>query len=305
MRILPCCTTFLLLFVYSSDGSARMWTEPESGGNQRFFINAAALYQPESHVQGGGNVTVSRYYLSAGSSIPVNDRMRLGFGLSYEFDNYNFSRLSNFAVPNPWNRINKIGFSARAGYSLSPNWTLFAAPVVQYSGEQGAELGNALLYGTTFGLLYRPGRRFMIGFGPGIFYGLEETRFFPAVIVSWKITDNLRLGNSFRTGPAGPAGLELAYSIDHNWETSLAGGFRSYRFRLDKDGSIGNGIGQTDAWPVIARLSRKLGQHFRADLYGGAAFGGKLRLEDRRGRKIDSVSYSTAPLAGFALTTVY
>lgn len=303
--LLACSITFLLSFVYPSQLSAQMWGYMEPGQNPRFFVNGASLYQPESHVHGGGDVTVSRYSLSAGSSVPVSDKVSLGFGLSYEFDDYNFSRLSSFAVPDPWNKINRIGFHTRVGYRLSPEWSLFAAPVVQYAGEEGADFGDSLLYGGTIGALYRPSKTFAIGFGAGVFYRLEETRFFPAFIFSWKITDQLRLGNSFRTGPAGPAGLELAYAFDRNWEAAVAGGFRSYRFRLDKDGSTPNGIGQTDSWTLFARVSRRLGQHFRADLYGGAALGGKLRLEDRHGHEIDQVSYNTAPLAGFAITMLY
>jgi hypothetical protein len=282
---------------------AQMWGYFEPGQNPGLFVNGATLYQPSSHVSGGGDVAVSRYSLAAGSTTPVNDKVSLGIGFSYEFDDYNFSRLSNFAVPDPWNKIDRVGLHTSVFYRLSPEWRLFAAPVVQYAGEQGADFGNSLLYGGTAGAIYRPSQTFMIGFGAGVFYRLEETSFFPAFIFSWKITDNLRLGNSFRTGPAGPAGLELAYTIDQNWETALAGGYRTYRFRLDSTGPVPNGIGQTDSWPLFARLSRKLGRNLRLDLYAGAAFGDRLTLDDSHGHEIDRTSYSTAPLVGLALTT--
>ena len=284
---------------------AQMWGLSEPDQNVRLFLNGATLYQPSSHVSGGGDVAVSRYSLTAGSMTPVNDRISLGVGFSYEFDDYNFSRLSNFAVPDPWNKIDRVGLHTSIMYRLSPEWRLFAAPVVQYAGEQGADFGNSLLYGGTVGAVYRPSQTFMIGFGAGVFSRLEETNFFPAFILSWKITDYLRLGNSFRTGPAGPAGLELAYTIDHNWETALAGGYRTYRFRLDSSGNVPNGIGETDSWPLFARLSRKLGRGLRLDLYGGAAFGGTLRLENSQGHEIDRTSFNTAPMAGLALTTLF
>ncbi len=303
--LVACFMTFLLLLVHASSLCAQMMGYPEPGQNPRVFVNGSSLYQPDTHVQGGGSVAVSRYALSAGSSVPVNDKVSLGFRLSYEYDDYNFSRLSNFAVPDPWNKIDRVGFSTRAGYRLSSEWSLFAAPVVQYAGEQGADFTDSLLYGGVAGALYRPSKTFVIGFGAGVFYRLEETKVFPAFIFSWKITDRLRLGNSFRTGPSGPAGLELAYAIDHNWETALSGGYRSYRFRLDEHGQVPNGIGQTDSFPFFARLSRRLSPHLRADLYGGAAFGGKLRLEDSHGHEIDHVSYNTAPLASFAITMFY
>jgi hypothetical protein len=280
-----------------SDGIAQVRPDPHVTGG-------AVFYQPKTHVSGGGDIAVSRYALWTGFSVPVNKELSLRFTLDYEFDNYNFSRLSRFAVPDPWNRINRVGFSPRVAYRVSPEWTLFAAPVGQYAGEQGADFNDSLLYGGTVGAVYTPGRDFMIGFGPGVFYRLEETRFFPALIFAWRITDRLRLGNSFRTGPAGPAGLELAYALDRNWEAAISGGYRSYRFRLDRNGPAPGGIGQTDSWPAVARISRTFGP-LRADLYGGAAFGGRLRLEDRSGRRIDQVSYNTAPLAGLALSLHY
>ncbi len=294
--ILVC--SLMCLSLLAPNATAQIRPDPPNTGG------AAVFYQPKTHVSGGGDISVSRYAVWTGFSIPLTKDLVCGFSLGYEFDDYNFSRLSRFAVPDPWNKINRVGFAPRVGYRVSPEWTLFAAPIVQYAGEQGADFNDSLLYGGTVGAVYRPNKNFAIGFGPGVFYRLEETRFFPAFIFAWKITDRLRLGNSFRTGPAGPAGLELAYTLDRNWETAISGGYRSYRFRLDKHGPVPGGIGQTDSWPAVARISRTFGP-LSADLYGGVAFGGKLRLENRSGREIDQVSYNTAPLAGFALSLHY
>jgi hypothetical protein len=300
LLLLACCVVSTPSWLH-----AQMWGYFEPGQNAHILVNGAALYQPSSHVSGGGDISVSRYSLTAGSMVPVNDKISLGVGFSYEFDDYNFSRLSSFAVPDPWNKIDRVGFHTGLIYNLSPTWRLLASPVVQYAGERGADFGKSLLYGGTVGALYRPSRTFMIGFGAGVFYRLEETSFFPALMFSWKITDNFRLGNSFRTGPAGPAGLELAYTIDADWEAALAGGYRTYRFRLDRNGPVPDGIGQTDSWPVFARVSRRFGRDLRLDLYGGAAFGGKLRVDDSHGHEIDRQSFSTAPLFGLALTTLF
>ncbi len=299
-------SAFFLCFAVvclSARAHAQMYGYFEPGQNVRLSVNGSTLYQPPVHVGGGGTVSVSRYSLSGGSMVPINDRLSLGIGLSYEFDDYNFSRLSHFAVPDPWNNVDRIGLHTTVMYRLSPEWGLFAGPTVQYAGERGADFSDSLLYGGTVGALYKPSSAFMIGFGAGVFSRLEQTSFFPALIFSWKITDKLRLGNSFRTGPTGPAGLELAYTIDRNWEAALAGGYRSYRFRLDSNGPVPNGIGEMDSWPLFARLSRNLGRSLRLDVYGGAAFGGRLKLADSRGHEIDRTSYNTAPLVGLALTT--
>ena len=73
------------------------------------------------------------------------------------------------------------------------------------------------------------------------------------------------------------------------------------RFRLDKNGPVPGGIGENDGWPVYARLSWKLLRNLGLDFYGGAIFGGKLRLDDAGGHEINSISYNTAPLMGITL----
>jgi hypothetical protein len=157
------------------------------------------------------------------------------------------------------------------------------------------------MYGSMIAASYRASRNFMIGLGAGVYYRLEETRVFPSLFISWKITDRLHLGNSYRLGPTGPAGLELTYILDKNWQLGVGGGYRSRRFRLDKNGPIPDGIGEDDSWPVYVRLSRKLWRTVNIDLFAGAAFGGKLRLEDSGGNEINSLSYNTTPLVGLNL----
>ncbi len=297
--------TWLLLLVDPADLSAQMAEDSETAGNVRFSVSAAPLYQFKSHVTGGGDFSVSRYFLSANASTPINDHVRVGVVLTYEFDDYNFSNLSGFPVPDPWNKINRVGLGARMVYRVEQNWSLLVGPTVQYAGEEGAEFDQSLLYGAVIAASYRASRDLVIGFGAGIFYRLEEARVFPSLLISWKITDRLRLGNSYRVGPAGPAGLELGYILDNNWELSIGGGYRSLRFRLDKNGPVPSGIGENDSWPVYVRLGRKLWRNVHLDFYGGAAFGGKLKLDDRGGHEINSVSYNTTPLGGFTISSSF
>ncbi|MBA4419046.1 MAG: hypothetical protein C0392_14245 [Syntrophus sp. (in: bacteria)] len=277
----------------------------ETSKKTTVLFDAMPIYQPETHVSGGGSFAVARYFISANAANKVNDKITLGLGLTYEFEDYNFTRLAGFAVPDPWHKIHRVSMAGRLTYKVNRNWGIFFSPTVQYSGEEGADFGKSLLYGGTIGASYAASPDFIVGIGAGVFYRLEETSLFPTLIISWKITDKLRLGNSFRTGPAGPAGLELGYTLDSDWRVAFGGGYRSYRARLDSNGPVPNGIGQTRAVPIYLNLTRKLGKGFRMDLYGGAVFGGNLRLEDRNGNRIDSASHNTAPLLGMSLSTAF
>lgn len=188
---------------------------------------------------------------------------------------------------------------------MSEHWGIHVGPVVQYAGERGAEFGDSLLYGGIVFASYRASRDLLIGFGAGVFYRLEETRVFPSLFFFWRITDRLRLGNSYRLSPAGPAGLELTYSLDKNWQLGVGGGYRSFRFRLDKDGPVPGGIGENTSWPAYVRLGGKIWPPINIDIFAGAAFSGKLKLDDRRGHELSSATYDTTPMVGLNLSASF
>jgi len=267
--------------------------------NAKFSASASSSYQFKSNLDGGGDVSIANYGIGVGGAVSLTDKAGIGIRMSYVREEYNFSKDNGFLVQNPWGQINHLDLTTRLGYRLTDQWSIGGGPVIQYAGEDGANLGDSLMYGGIVSAVYRANPDLRIGFGAGLFYRLEETRVFPSLIVDWKISDRLRLGNSYRLGVTGPAGLELSYKLDENWEIAAGGGQRSSRFRLDKDGPTPGGIGENSSWPVYARLSRKLGSVLYLDLYGGAAFGGKMKLQDSNGNDIRSIDYNTTPLFGF------
>jgi hypothetical protein len=108
-----------------------------------------------------------------------------------------------------------------------------------------------------------------VGFGLGAFRQIDRNQYFPFLIVNWQITNELRLSNPLQAGPAGGAGLELAYSWSDEWELGGAAAYRDYRFRLRSDASTPNGPGQNSGAPAFARLTRKSGRVAKIDLCAG------------------------------------
>jgi hypothetical protein len=92
--------------------------------------------------------------------------------------------------------------------------------------------------------------------------------------------------------------LEIAYSLNDQWELAAGGAYRAYRFRLRDDGPTPNGIGENTGIPLFARLSRKLGPNGRLDFVAGGIIGGKLEVDNANGDTIRSSDYKTAPLLG-------
>lgn len=270
-----------------------------------FSASLSSSYQFKSNLDGGGDVSVSWVGLALGRSVPLNTKTGLGLSLTYNREIYNFANPSGFSVSNPWNQVNRLGLGMRLRYKLYDNWSLAGGTVIQYAGEEGASFGDSLMYGGNVRAVYRVNPNLMIGFGAGVFNMIQETRVFPSLYLSWKINDRLRLGNSSHLGPAGPAGLELSYRIDKDWDMAIGAGRRYSRFRLDKNGATPGGIGENSSWPVFARIGWKFRPEFTLDFYGGMAFNGKLTLQDSGGNDINSVSYNTAPILGFNLLAAF
>ena len=80
---------------------------------------------------------------------------------------------------------------------------------MQWSGERNAGKGDAFAYGGVLGVAYAYRPDLTLGFGAGAFSNLGKTTVFPYLVVNWQISEKMKLGNPFRTSPAGPAGLEL------------------------------------------------------------------------------------------------
>ena len=290
---------FLVIFLLSPANLFGRESSPSKTSDKtRFSASASTAHRFKSNIDGGGDVSIMHYGAAAGCSTSLTDRLGLRTSLSYDREEYSFSDGNAFLLTGPWSQINRVGVSIRLRYTLNNQWSLDAGPVAQYAGETGAQFGDSLMYGGIIAAAYRVNPDLSVGFGAGVFSRFHETKIFPSLFVSWKITDRLRMGNGSPLGLIGPAGLELSYKLVDNWEAALGGGYRSSRFRLDQNGSTRGGIGENRSWPVYARITAKLGSRLHVDLYGGADFRGEMKLQDANGNDIRSLDYNTAPILG-------
>ena len=246
---------------------------------------------------------MQRYGFNFDTSSPVANSLRAGISLGYEFEKFDFSGTTAFAGADPWSDIQRFSVGLPVSYRMTDSWSLFIAPQVEWYGESGvASWKDALGYGAIFALSYRVSPGLTLGAGAGVFSRMAETKGFPYIAIDWKITEELRLNNPFRTSPSGPAGLELSYRIYESWEIAAGGAYRSFRFRLDDSGVALNGIGEVDSTVGYARLTYRMGRDFKLDLYGGAAFNGKMRVAGSNGNELGSDDFKTAPMMALSLT---
>ena len=266
-----------------------------------YAFSYTPLYQFETDLDKGGSFDSSRHYLRFDIMRTFTPRLQMGLGLSYDFEKWNFNGLSDVAGATPWSKLHRPGISLPVYYTFSESWTLGFNPAVEISGESGAEIDESLTYGGVLSLAHPFSRDLYLGLGFGIFDRLEETEFFPFILVNWKINERLQLSNPFRAGPAGPAGLELVYTPAEKWELGVGGAYRSYRFRLDNTSAVPNGIGENEFWAGFLRVQRKLADGITLDLSGGAFFNGELTIENSKGEKIGTDAYDSAPFVALTI----
>ncbi len=65
---------------------------------EEYTFSASTLYQFNAPVDGGGKLNIARYNAALDMSSRVSRDLRLGLSLAYEYDDYDFSGLTNFPV---------------------------------------------------------------------------------------------------------------------------------------------------------------------------------------------------------------
>ncbi len=279
-----------------------LWAEvegyPEPTPEPNFQVRVMPVYQFPSNVDGGGDLGVFSLFSYADVSKQINEKWGIGLGLKYQFDNYDFSGLTAFYVPRPWKEVQHAGISVPIFYTLNNKWEFILIPQGQFSGEFGARFGDGLVYGGGAAVRYSFGPKTRVGIGVAAYYYLEQARVFPFLVLNLNLTERITLTNPFHLSPAGPAGVVASYKLNRQWDIGVGGAIRSYRFRLDYDGPIPNGIGEYESFPLFVRLAYKPFPEATIAIYGGLSVYNRLRVEDRDGNRLYESSQDVAPLIG-------
>jgi hypothetical protein len=303
-RLLAKLILLLVLFSIISPGFLAAQTGEEtsaSTGLKGFYLTASPTFQLGSPVNGGGTLSVNSLYAGGGFLKQLNEKFGLGLGLLYSLDDFRFSGVNAIPLAKPWGTVVRYGAAIPLVYTISDQWRLVAIPIGLFAGETGAKWGSSLVYGGVASINYTWGQANFIGVGVGVFQNIAETDAFPYLNVNWQITDRWRLSNPPQSSPTGPGGLQLSYGLTPHWEIGLAGAYRFNRFRLDKNGSLPNGIGQYSQMPLVGNITYTYSL-VSLTAYGGIAFNNKLWMEDSGGHGIYRADQKPAPLVGANLT---
>ncbi|UHD14355.1 DUF6268 family outer membrane beta-barrel protein [Thiocapsa bogorovii] len=264
-------------------------------------FSVTPLGQFDSNLDSGGDAGYAAILTSLGTSWRIDERSSLGARLRLDYEDWNFDKPLGFGGEQPWDRLYRAGISLSYGFRTEGGWRLGLTPTIESSGESGANFSDTLEYGATATVSRAVRPDLTLGLGVGVFEKIEDTSAFPFLIIDWRINDRWRLTNPFPAGPAGPAGLELSYTLDSGWTAGVGAAYRSYRFRLDSNGPFPDGVGEHKFIPVFVQLGRDLTENLSFKLYAGASTGTTLRVEDEKGKRLYEEDQDTALMLGVSL----
>jgi len=266
-----------------------------------FSFSYTPVYQFETDLDSGGKFDVERHFLRFDVTRIVDRHWSVGLGLSFDYENWDFSGIDSLIGIELWDEIFRPGISLPIAYTTASQWRLMVIPSVEFAGASGAETGEALSYGAVISAMREVGPDLKIGVGAGVFDRLDEWEAFPFLALDWKVDEQFRISNPFRAGIAGPAGLELVYTPTDRLELGVGGAFRSYRFRLDDSNTVPDGIGEVEFWVAFLRIGWRLGDRYWLDVSGGASVDGKISIDDEDGNELGETGMDRAPFVGITV----
>ena len=302
MNLLPrsISLVFASLALYGLAGAAQAQAQA-SAPAWRSFVSISPVFE-EADLDGGGDVSVGGAILRLGTSTGFGNGNRAGVTLNYDYFDYSFDNPTAFGGVAPWKILQRYGFSAPMSFALQDGWSLGVTPSVDWFRENGADTGDALVWGATMAAVKRFDDGNVLGLGLAAFSGIEENSFFPFPIVNWRFSPRWSLINPLAAGPTGPAGLELDYLSDSGWKFGAGFTYRQARYRLSQLGPVPNGVGEFSGVPIYLRASRQFDDTYTLNLYVGAVAGGELRVEDPTGRLLRKDDLDLGPIIAANLT---
>jgi len=264
-------------------------------------LSVTGVNQFASDLDKGGDAAWASVIVNGAWSRQVTPQIGVGLSLRYDYEKWRFSNPVAFQGQAPWDQLNALSLGINLDYAYAADLRFGVTPVIEWAYETGASASNVLNYGAIVSATKIFSPQLVLGAGVGVFRQIDETKVFPFLIIQWQIDDRWRLANPFRAGPAGGAGLELAYKFDDNWELAGGGAYRSYRFRLNDTGIAPGGVGENRFFPLFVRASRTFGAATRLDLYAGVSAGGRLSVDSAQGNQVGRDDYKTAPVLGLTL----
>ncbi|MCL1089816.1 DUF6268 family outer membrane beta-barrel protein [Shewanella profunda] len=254
--------------------------------DRKSFRLSIAQVSTQSAEVANGNTELQRdsLLLNAGVNIPLNRQWSLGVNLGYDRLDYDWRHISLTGANNVsplfggdgqiWDHINRYRAGVSLNYRLDKHWAFFLAPQLQYAYADTASFSHAQSYGVVASAMYAFESGNMIGFGVAYLNDIDEVRTVPYLAMRWQINEHWALANPFKAGFSGPAGLELSYQFNSDWNIGFGSSKRTERFLIEDD-DIAVEINE---WASYIRGGWQATPTISVNLYAGYYFNAELEV---------------------------
>jgi len=255
-------------------------------------VNLAYAWQGRGNLEDGGDFSVDRGVIEFEAMRRIDDEWSMGFSVGYGEDHYSFSQSTPVAG---WGDIRTAQLGVSLRYKINEQWTTFGLPILRYSAEHDADLGDGREIGLLAGTSFRLSEKLTLGPGFGLFSGIGgEEDVFPILLVDWALSPTLSLKTGRGLAASRGPGLALKWQPSRSWEFGLAARYEKSRFHLEKE----DRIGEDRAVPVILTAQWRMNPTVSFSVLAGFETSGKLSVENAAGDRLYNRSYDTAPLSG-------
>lgn len=279
-----CLLTSLSLVVAPSvvgqpDEQASYRSSPFSVTLSRISTGAAPVGEK------GNELQRDQWMLDAKVNVALNRQWSIGASVGFDSLDYDWRSptlgTTHMGDAQTWDKIERYKASLSLAYRPNRNWMFIFAPKLQYAYADTASSSNAESYGAVLSGMYRFDSGNMLGFGVAYLNDIDEVRTVPFLAVNWRITDKLSLGNPFSAGFSGPAGLELRYQLNADWNMGIGTSKRTNRFLIaDKEQTA-----EIEEWVSFARVGWDMSHSLSVNAYAGYFFNGELELNPQNSRQ--------------------
>jgi hypothetical protein len=304
IRAAALTTCLMTLSAVNGQTAVEAAAEPipqEAPPDFKFTVGGGAIHQFETSVDDGGDVSINRLGGVLDTQTNLGKDLEMSIRLTYAVDAYDFSDAIGIGAGfnEPWDDIHTAAAGVLFTYAMSQQWRVFGGPVFQSARESGADFSDGITAGGIFGATYIASRELVVGGGLIITSQLEDDiRVSPLFILSWGLSDNLRVSSRTTGNILTRTGAELVYAANKKWEFGF--GLANYfsRFRLDDEGPAPDGVGEDESLPIWLRATYSPSSAFHLEALGGLALNGNLRLENEDGDRITDQDYDPSPFLG-------
>ena len=259
--------------------------KPAKASYSPFSVSVSRVStQPAELGDGTGELQRDNWLIGGKANFRLNRQWAVGLNVGYDKLDYDWTVISpnsSDLFPNgqTWSNIDRYRAGVSLTYRPDKHWMFMLAPQVQYAYADTASSKNAQSYGAVASAMYLFDTGNLLGFGVVYLNDIEEVRTVPYLAIRWQLSGHWQIANPFQAGFSGPAGLELSYQINHDWDVGVGGAKRTQRFLLaDDDLSV-----EIDEWASFVRGGWQVTDALSMNGYVGYFFDGSLELSQQLG----------------------